>query len=167
MKLLNLSNSSNKCLLDDLDYDFLNQWIWRQQDNGYVVRGSGTGENYHTIYLHKVLMPVPDHLEVDHMDLNKLNNQKYNLRTCTHTENMRNIPTMKIRSTSGYKGVSWSKKNNRWRARINVSGKEVYLGHFLNKEDAAKAYNEAAIKYFGAYARLNNVKEQEQKSFGT
>jgi hypothetical protein len=90
--------------------------------------------------------------EVDHRDLNGLNNQKYNLRKCTHAENSRNrIAT----SASGFKGVSWHKRRGKWEAHIRMHGRKRYLGSFDNPVLAARCYDVAARRLFGSFARTN------------
>lgn len=93
---------------------------------------------------------------IDHEDRNPLNNHKNNLRFCTYSENSRNRgkPTT---NTSGYKGVSWFKRDKKWKAQIMVEGKGFCLGSFKNKIDAARAYNRAALKYHGEFACLNEI----------
>jgi hypothetical protein len=95
---------------------------------------------------------------IDHLDGNTFNNQKKNLRICTHSENMRNskIP---INNTSGYKGVSLIKNTitEKWMATIRFNNKKNYLGSFNDPVDAARAYNEAALKYHGEFAHINKI----------
>lgn len=96
--------------------------------------------------------------EVDHKDQNGLNNFISNLRICSHKQNIRNQNKHK-NNTSGYKGVSWKKDKNKWTAQIRIdNNKRIFLGYFSNKIDAAKAYNNAAIKYHGEFAKLNEIK---------
>ena len=96
---------------------------------------------------------------VDHINRDKLDNRRENLRLCNMTESNRNRGPIHFKHsssiTSKYKGVHWSK--NKWRATIEVNGKKIYLGFFDNEQDAAIAYNEAAKKYFGDYAYLNEI----------
>ena len=94
----------------------------------------------------------PPH-EVDHIDGNPSNNRLVNLRLATHQQNCSNrrIP---ITNTSGIKGVHWHKAAGKWAAVIKVNQRGIHLGTFENKEDAAKAYWEAAQKYHGKFARV-------------
>lgn len=101
--------------------------------------------------------PIPNGLEIDHKDRNPLNNKIENLRVCTHRDNNRNLSLSKL-NTSGYKGVSWSKTMNKWESRIKCNNKNIILGYYDKKEDAALAYNEGAVKYFGEFASLNTIK---------
>jgi len=94
-------------------------------------------------------------MEVDHRNHDTLDNKDNNLRICKHIENCRNI-RKRSGCTSKHKGVSWHKKLEKWIARI-MFNKAVYLGSFKNEIDAAEAYNQAALKYFGEFANLNNI----------
>jgi hypothetical protein len=94
----------------------------------------------------------------DHIDGNGLNNQKHNLRPATHAQNSRNKG--KHKGTSKYKGVC--KTPYKWRARIYVDGKSKFLGDKDLEIDAAKLYDEAAVKYFGKFARLNFPRRESQ-----
>ena len=92
---------------------------------------------------------------VDHIDGNRLNNDEDNLRSATNQENLRNMISRK--GSSDFKGVSFRprNKNKKYEAQIMVDRKYLYLGSFVTEEAAAKAYDEAAIKHFGEYAKLN------------
>ena len=91
---------------------------------------------------------------IDHIDRNKSNNNIENLRGVTRSQNLMNSKIRK--GSSQYKGVS-QHKSNKWQARIMHQGKRIYLGLFINEIDAAKAYNDAIIKYHNKYGLLNEV----------
>lgn len=98
--------------------------------------------------------PVPEGLDLDHIDGNKFNNRIENLRLATRRQNMQN---MRPRNGRRYKGVHWNRERGVWRAEIRDSmGKKKFLGSYDNVADAAQAYNFAAIQYFGEFARLND-----------
>jgi hypothetical protein len=105
---------------------------------------------YQLIHSLDILDP---NLEVDHIDLNPLNNHPSNLRLCEPRENSRNRSRMKD-SCSGFKGVSFDRKSNKWRARIRVDYELISLGSYSTKEDAYLTYQEASKKYHGEFGRL-------------
>jgi hypothetical protein len=91
---------------------------------------------------------------VDHKDRNKLNNQKSNFRSATAIQNTANQSVMS-NNTSNYRGVAWHKKHQKWIANIMFAKKRIHLGYFQDKIEAAKAYDKAALYYFGEFAVLN------------
>lgn len=139
-------------LVDDEDYNYLNQWKWYFCQNGYVARS--TWKPRQMIYIHRLLLNCNKTQFVDHIDGNKLNNQKSNLRICTQKENSRNKRKTKP-LTSMFKGVSWSKIANKWTARITYNKKIYHLGYFTNETLAAKKYDEKAIELHGKFAKIN------------
>lgn len=142
-------------LVDDEDYKWLSQWKWlavRHRGGFYAARQPhGPHRGRKLVFMHRQLMNCPDNLEVDHRDLNKLNNQKDNLRICTRRENSVN---MKGWGKSKFLGVE-VRKSGSFHAKIRVFGKRVYLGAFQEEEAAARAYDEAAKVYHGEFANLN------------
>lgn len=100
---------------------------------------------------------LDDSTDVDHIDGNPLNNLIYNLRECNDSQNQMNKRKCKQTTSSKYKGVSFFKRDKKWKAEIYVNRKNLFLGLFVYEIDAAKAYNIAAIKYFGEFAQLNII----------
>jgi len=94
--------------------------------------------------------------EIDHHDQNSLNNKRNNLRPCTRSQNLAN-GRRQSNNTSGFRGVSWHEGGGKWRAYITVNGKRKHLGLYCYKTTAARAYNKAAVKYFGEFAVLNKI----------
>ena len=153
MKELELTNGQF-AIVDDEDFDELNQWKWTFS-KGYAIRCDKFGNS---IYMHRAVNKTPTGMQTDHINQNKLDNRKENLRASTRSQNMANVTTCS-HNTSGYKGVSFHKNRGKWRAYIRVNKKQISLGMFTSKEIAAIAYNEAAKVYFGNFAKLNSVGE--------
>lgn len=104
--------------------------------------------------MHRFILDAPTGLEVDHIDKDGLNNQRDNLRIASRIQNSwNNGPNSK--NKSGFKGVSFRKETKKWVAHIIVNGKQIYLGGFDNKVDAAKAHDKAARELEGEFAYLN------------
>jgi len=160
MKIIELTQGKNT-LVDDADYEWLNQWKWCYHD-GYANRQdrpNGPGTPQVNIKMHRLIMGCTkgDGIKVDHKNGDTTNNQRYNLRKSTMVQNIQN---QKRRSTnkSGYKGVRYTTfKSGRgaWRACITVNNHRYHLGYFHSAEIAARVYDEAARNLMGEFARLN------------
>jgi len=137
-------------LVDDDDYEKVSRLSWYVDKRGYAVN-----KKIKITYMHRLIMNTPKEMETDHINGNKLDNRKINLRICTKSENMRNRKKQS-NNTSGYKGVFWHHKANRWRAQIVINKKAKHLGLFDTPEEAGKAYREAELKYFGEYSNRQN-----------
>lgn len=131
---------------------------WYVGGDGYAITDKVIDGKRTIIRMHRLITQVPSGVKVDHIDMNRLNNCRNNLRFATQAQNLMNRGAPK-NNTSGYKGVSWHTQNRNWRASINLAGKFISLGSFSTKEDAAKAYNEGALKYHGEFARLNKIEK--------
>jgi len=151
-------------IVDDDLFERLNQWRWhyhyhksRRDNHCYACRGVKISKNKtKTIAMHQEIMNTPKGMKTDHKNNNNLDNRKYNLRICTDQQNqMNSLPSRG--GTSKHKGVHWSKKYNRWIARVGINRKKVFLGHFTSEVKAAKAYNRKAKELFGEYACLNSI----------
>lgn len=149
-------------LVDDCDFDrLIAMGKWHFSAYGYAAKNDyvvlKNGKKAQTIiYMHRIIINAPKGTDVDHCDHQRLNNQRSNLRICTRSQNKMNIKGQ-ANNTSGFKGVSWRKDINKWRARVNVDGKEINLGCFSDKIEAARVYNASALKYHGEFACLNQI----------
>jgi len=104
--------------------------------------------------MHELIMNPGMGQEIDHKNGNGLDNRRDNLRICTHANNMCNRRIGK-NNKSGYKGVYFTKSGNAWRSKLRFKGRNINLGNFKKPIDAAIAYDNAAMKYFGEFARTN------------
>ena len=149
-------NNGETTLVDDNDFDYLNKWVWHVNIKGYVERSTwarGKGRTT-TIRMQRVIMNPPANLQVDHINGNKLDNRQSNLRLATNSQNQAN--TNKRRdNTSGYKGITFYPRNNKWGARLQVNGIRKWLGLFDDIQEAKNIYNKAIRQYFGEYAKEN------------
>lgn len=147
-------------IVDSRDYEFLNQWKWHYHE-GYACRTKHIGiyngkRKRIKIFMHRLLIDIPEGMEVDHKNGNRADNRRWNLRICTRSQNNHN--QKKTRGVSKYKGVTWDKNRKLWSALIR-NGKVINLGRFELEIEAALAYNKAANKFFGKFARLNKVEK--------
>lgn len=147
-----------KILLDSEDFENYKYCEASLTNCGYITLSyKGKPES-----LHRAVMGFPN-LHVDHINKNKLDNRKINLRLCTHSQNMAN-KELRSTNTSGYKGVIWYKPTKKWRATIKAQGKFYHLGYYRTKEAAALAYNKKALEVFGEFAHLNKIEEKRDES---
>ncbi len=146
---------SKYALVDNEDYEWLNQWKWFYAGKCGAQRSIyRQNKNQLTVRMHRQIMNNPKGKLIDHINHNPLDNRKSNLRIATRRENIINTPKSGRRKfTSQYKGV-W-KEPNRWRAAIRVNFKLISLGSFQSERKAALAYNKAAKIHFKQFASLN------------
>ena len=150
MKYIKLTKGK-VAIVDDEDYYELNKYKWCVSNGKYAVR-SKPNNNAVKILMHRQIINARGDEIVDHVNGNGLDNTRKNLRICTHTQNMTNRNSYGV---SIYLGVSWSKPLKRWVAQIKINKKQTCLGFFFNEINAAMAYDKAAIKHHGEFARLN------------
>jgi len=138
-------------LVDDDDYKELSKYKWCYSD-GYAVR-TGPRPLQERIIMHRVVNRTPFGLITDHINHNRLDNRKDNLRTCDKSKNGMNRGKNK-NNTSGYKGVHFKKDKDKWCARITIGRKIIFLGYFDNPEKASNAYHNAAINIHKEFASI-------------
>jgi hypothetical protein len=142
-----------KVLIDDDDYNLIkgiNWWISVKKYTRYARNKKGM--------MHRVILGLMDkNILVDHKNGNGLDNRRANLRQCTIAENNRNV-VKRISGTSKYRGVSWHKLEGKWQAQIKHNNSRRHLGYFINENDAAIAYNNAAKELHKEFASLNVIR---------
>jgi hypothetical protein len=153
-------------LVDGEDYDLVMQYKWHVYEQKqstssgtvgpYAIANTIVEGRRTTVKMHVLIMGCP---YIDHANGNGLDNRRENLRPATHVQNSRNTVAHK-NGLSRYKGVGFHSLNGRWRARIKVGAKHISLGVYASEEEAARAYDAAARKYFGEFAFLNFPDEE-------
>ena len=143
-------NKVAEALIDKDDYNLTKEYKWCLDKNGYV-------KNSKQEYLHRIITRETISY-VDHINGNKLDNRKSNLRICSNADNLKNRVKLPSNNTSGILGVRYRADRSKWYAEIQVNNKRIRLGSYIDKEDAVRARLEAEIKYFEEYKSkvLNN-----------
>jgi len=143
-------NAKDGYTLIDLEDKEQANYKWHKSTSGYAIRKIDNG----FLRLHREVFGAEKGQYVDHINMDKLDNRKSNLRLATSAQNKAN-KSKQSNNTSGYKGVY--RRNNRWLAKVVKQGKQHYAGIYKTREEAAKAYNAKAVEIFGDFARLNNL----------
>jgi hypothetical protein len=145
---------SRHTLIDAEDFDRIAVYLWHTSGTGYAktdIRNAITNTHF---LMHREVMRCPDDRVIDHIDGNKLDNRKGNLRICTGAENARSR-RKSWKSSSQYKGVK--KHQDRWRAYISVNNVDKHIGLYRDEAEAAHAYNRAAMEHYGEFAVINKI----------
>ena len=138
--------------VDDVDFVRVNRFRWYlHKITGYVIKGTRKEKTS----LHRFLMGSPLNKDVDHINHDRIDNRRKNLRICTRSQNQANKNHAAGRS--GLKGVIWITQKKKWVARVKKEGKVYHAGFFNDKIEAAVAYNRLAKKLFGKFVCLNKI----------
>jgi hypothetical protein len=144
-------NHGKVAIVDDLDYALLSQYKWKA-NGGYNTWYAYRCEGNKTIAMHREILCASKGVQVDHANGNGLDNRRINIRLCTQSQNNANIGKTS-RNQSGFKGVT--KSHRKWVASLSKDGHKILIGSFNTKQEAAQAYDEAARKYHGEFAKTN------------
>lgn len=142
------TSNGKEFYFDLKDYDKIKDYCWYIDNGNYVntwIKNKGRTR------MHRLIMNFPKDKVVDHINHNKYDNRKSNLRICTQQQNSANKRLLD-RNASGIVGISWNSKSNKWEAYIRINYKKIHLGLYQNIEDAIQVRKEAEEKYFGKYA---------------
>jgi hypothetical protein len=141
--------------IDKEDYPVVSSYSWWLSKNKSGNQYAGAVVNGHNIAMHRLIMDAPSDKQIDHISGYGLDNRRSNLRFATQQQNACNMRKLAHRK---YKGICLlTDRYKCWQARIRVEGKLIRLGNFYTELEAVRAYNEAALKYHGEFARLNII----------
>lgn len=140
--------------IDDSDYDVVSQFKWLFVGSGYAGRFVTRNGHKKLLYLHRFLLDAQGDQRVDHINGDRLDNRRENLRLVNLYQNQQNRKCP-AHSTSGKKGVCWHRTQGKWHVRISVNGIRIHLGYHNDLETAALLYDAAARRFFNGYARPN------------
>lgn len=153
MKNINLSKNKI-AIIDDDDFINVSKYKWFFHSKGYACRNERVGKKKNNCFMHRFILGAKNGEQVDHINRNKLDNRKVNLRICSNSQNQMNSKLRKD-NTSRCKGVSWHKIHKKWQSKIFFNGKDYWLGYFHDKKDAIKIYKKEAMRLFGEFANFN------------
>jgi hypothetical protein len=155
MKYIELTKG--KCaIVDDEDFDRVNQFKWKFDGYANRIKWVSSEKRYVCVYMHRFIINTPAGFDTDHINGDKLDNRKSNLRAVSHSVNLQNRRHSR-KNTSGYRGVCWDKSRNKWMAFINYRNKHITLGRFDDIIEAAKAYNKSAKELYKGTRWLNRI----------
>lgn len=147
-------------IVDDDDYEWLSEWSWyahfNRPESVYAARGNSPGQKPNLVKMHRAIMGIDDpKVQVDHINGNKLDNRRSNLRLASNAQNHWNLTGLRADNTSGFKGITWDKERDRWMAQIRANRQQIFLGYFDDPAEAARTYDIAARFHFGDFACTN------------
>jgi hypothetical protein len=148
--LIPLKNSKGITKVSPEDVELAQSYNWHSS-RGYAI----TVTNKKTYYLHRLILNPPDSLFTDHINGDRLDNRRSNLRIATASQNRQNAAGKSSGRRSRYKGVMWYERKDKWFAQITVNGRIRHIAYYHSEENAARAYDNAALFYFGQFARTN------------
>lgn len=138
-------------LVDEVDFERVSAHKWWPDGKGYA-RGRVDGVQ---LLMHRFILSAQKSEQVDHVNGDGLDNRRSNLRICSARENSRNRKLLSRANRTGYKGVSWDRKLEKYEAQIKLNNRSIHLGYYADPTDAARAYDVAARQLFGEFARTN------------
>jgi len=157
-----------KVLIDILDVELIQKYKWclnNKNKDGYVITNIRQDDKFKKLLLHRYLMEeeLRDDLVVDHINRNKLDNRRINLRVCSKSVNCMNIDVRKD-NTSGVTGVHFCKRSKKWIVQSNVNNKRAKLGQFDNKEDAIKLRADYEKEFYEKNLNQTQIHSKEEES---
>lgn len=142
-------------MIDAADYPLASQYRWHRNSNGYARATVWRDGQSWTVYLHRLIINAQSGTDTDHINGDRLDNTRPNLRSCSHSQNMANQHC--VRGRSKYRGVTYHVKRRCWYAEIKHAGRRIFIGAYDSEVQAAQAYNVRAIELYGAFAHPNQL----------
>lgn len=148
-------------MVDDEDYEWISSFNWSAEvgkKSVYAVRNARNESGCRkTQRMHRLIMGVTDpKIDIDHKNHNGIDNQRINLRVSTTSQNMKNRRVGR-NNTTGFKGVSWHKRDEKYSAQYGVNGKKINIGSFDCPIEAARHYNKVALEHGEGFELLNDI----------
>ncbi len=153
-------HSGESVLVDDRDYKFLSQWKWYMGSGGYAQRTYTRNNRNHLVIMHRLILGNPDG-SIDHIDGDKNNNQRRNLRLATQSINSQNVKAR--HNCTGFRGVRNVLETGKFVGQIGHNGRRYHLGTFISADEAARAYDQKARELYGKHAFVNFPKRSGVK----
>ena len=155
-KRILLPNNTGTVLVSDRDFDLVKPYRWHLSGGGYAIATIRVGSMRKTITMQRLILGMCEYdtEQVDHANRNRLDNRRGNLRTCSASQNAQNR-MRRPGGSSSFKGVGWDRKYGKWRATLCVHGQQRHIGYFHSEQEAAQAYDQAALQEHGQFAYLN------------
>lgn len=147
----------HECIIDISDFELVSRFKWRASNSGKDFYAKGKIDKKTDVYMHRYILGATKGQMVDHINGNTLDNRRSNIRLSNKILNARNMKKSSKKGLSKYKGVSYSKSSKRWVAYICINNKKINLKPSATEIEAAQKYNDAALKFFGEHARLNDI----------
>jgi len=142
---IKLSNGEHT-IVDADDYAYLSKWEWYKDNRGYARRAKYINGKRVAYLMHRVINKTPQGMDTDHINRNKLDNRKINLRSCTRSMNLYNTP-IRSDNKSGYKGISWNKGSRKWVVQIGIGYGKRFYKRYKTIEEAIFERRKAEIGY--------------------
>ena len=146
-----LKNTDKVAIIDLEDLKMVSGLNWRL-GNGYAACSFKTDNGFRRVYMHRLILEAPEGKEVDHKNMDRLDNRRENIRLCSRAENKWNENPSK-KNKSGYRGISWFTRDGKWQVMLRHLGNRIFLGRYFDIKEAVKVYNSFISQHRGDFAK--------------